>query len=405
MRISGIWVAACLLSCLAARESQALPQFSLITGNKCISCHTVPQGGGLRSDLGWYSHAEVSLIKPESIGLGWLYDLDPKQNTLLDGKVTVGMDFRLQMARSHASEDAERKIFPMQACVYVQAAPTDWLVAEGMVNIGHPRLFGSGNTTKYPGQQPWMASVIFQPALNLPQLQVGMIQPTMGVRYDDHTKLTRQSPSADGTNNTGVSSIIPPLYGEYGAEITYDALHEFTFSAGVFGSKNLSEVKIYLTDSLGTSNPISLVSGKNAPSVAARAVYLPRFMDNSVNTMIGASYFMNDDFSMINGFIGVGLTDELSLTMDYAHSDKKNIRQTNTYSLEAMYQVMEPLLLCARAETGTSTIGAKEEYTKQLVLGAQVFLLPYIELRPEYRIMDTDNFRSNRWAAQLHVFY
>jgi len=40
-----------------------------------------------------------------------------------------------------------------------------------------------------------------------------------------------------------------------------------------------------------------------------------------------------------------------------------------------------------------------------VVLGAHVFVLPYVEIRPEYRIVDTDDFRSTRYAFQLHLFY
>lgn len=380
-------------------SASALPQFSLLTGDKCASCHVAPQGGGLRSDLGAYARNEISLISPESAGLGWLYALDAKKNTLLDGQITFGMDFRLQMAKSHRTEDAEEKIFPMQAAIYSQYAPAEWIAAEVTINVGHKR-FGNTQTNNYPGQQPWEAAVTFRPSQSMPSLRIGMIQPTIGIRYDDHTKITRQAPSAGGINSTGTSSIIPPLYAEYGAEISYDAPRDWTLSAGVFGSRAISEVQ----SSAAEGKTVSLISDKNIPSLALRAVYWPHIGKN-FNSFAGASYFANDDFSMINGFIGIGVNDMFSLTADYAYSDKKNIRHTQTISLEAMFQALESLMLCARIEGGTSTISGKDEYTNQLVLGVQAFLLPCIELRPEYRIMDTDNFRSGRWAAQLHIFY
>ena len=43
-------------------------------------------------------------------------------------------------------------------------------------------------------------------------------------------------------------------------------------------------------------------------------------------------------------------------------------------------------------------------YANQGLIGAQIFILPSIELRPEYRIVDTEQFRSTRWALMLHVF-
>jgi hypothetical protein len=44
-------------------------------------------------------------------------------------------------------------------------------------------------------------------------------------------------------------------------------------------------------------------------------------------------------------------------------------------------------------------------YTTQLVLGARLFVLPFVELRPEWRWVDTERYRSSRIAAQLHLFY
>jgi hypothetical protein len=44
-------------------------------------------------------------------------------------------------------------------------------------------------------------------------------------------------------------------------------------------------------------------------------------------------------------------------------------------------------------------------YTTQLVLGARLFVLPFVELRPEWRWVDTERYRSSRIAVQLHLFY
>jgi hypothetical protein len=32
-------------------------------------------------------------------------------------------------------------------------------------------------------------------------------------------------------------------------------------------------------------------------------------------------------------------------------------------------------------------------------------VLPFVELRPEWRWVDTERYRSSRIAAQLHLFY
>ena len=42
----------------------ALPQMSLLSGNRCSSCHVNQQGGGTRNDLGWYTYRDVSALQP-----------------------------------------------------------------------------------------------------------------------------------------------------------------------------------------------------------------------------------------------------------------------------------------------------------------------------------------------------
>lgn len=384
--------------------ANALPQFSLLSGNKCQNCHINSQGGGLRSDLGWYSFNEQSLIKPKSIGLDWLYGENNSGNTLLkDDILTVGTDMRLQYARSHSSENAERKLFPMQTAVYASIRATKWMQFEGGLNIGHNR-FGNKQTANFRGQQPWSASVILQPTLSYPQLRAGFFLPTIGMRNDDHTKLIWQVPSATGTSN--ITNLIPPLYAEFGAELTYDALKWLTVSVGAFGSNSISELVLnkYTTGNIGSQ--ISLISDAKKPTIVARAVIWERFFDDKLNAYLGSSVFTNDDFILMNAFAGVGLADEVTLMFDYAASDKKGIRKTTTASVEAMYQLHEALFLTARAETGrTLTENFDSAYTQTVMIGAQVFVLPYIELRPEYRIMDANSFRSGRYALQLHLFY
>ncbi|MBS1538902.1 MAG: hypothetical protein JST20_14285 [Bacteroidetes bacterium] len=390
---------------LSVNNIIALPQFSLLSGNKCQNCHINSQGGGLRSELGWYSFNEQSLIKPESVGLGWLYGENNSCNTLLDDNIlTLGTDLRFQSARSQSSDEAQRKYFPMQTAVYANIRATKWLQFQGDINIGHKR-FGNTQTNNYRGQQPWSASMIFRPTISYPEIRVGFFMPTIGMRNDDHTKLIWQVPSSLGTNN--LSSLIPPLYAEFGAEITYDALKWLTVSVGTFGSHSISEITLNKYSSgNGTPTSISMISDANKPTIVARAVLWKRFFDDRLNMYIGSSVFTNDDFSLTNAFAGVGLADKATLMVDYATSDKNGVRKTSTASIEALYQLQEALFLTARAETGrTLTENSDSAYTQVLVIGAQIFILPYVEFRPEYRLMDTDTFRSGRYAFQLHLFY
>ena len=91
-------------------------------------------------------------------------------------------------------------------------------------------------------------------------------------------------------------------------------------------------------------------------------------------------------------------------------SDADGLRSTRSFSVDLAWQVLESLILNLRGEHARSTLprtnGADVSLeTRQAVLGAQVFLIPGVELRPEYRLMDTETFRSVRYALQLHAFY
>lgn len=388
MRISrytfGI-VAVCIVL-LCGQELYALPQFALLTGNRCINCHVTTQGGGIRNELGWYSMHDVGLIDSTVLKL-------PKSesNTLFDGLMLAGFDFRLQRARSHKSAEAESKIFPMQAAIHLALLPTDWLTVEGSYNVGEKK--------RYSGQQPWSGSAIIRPDFSWPELRAGFFQPSIGMRYDDHTMLVRQVAGADGI------PLIAPNFAEWGAEVSYNSLKWLTVTAGAFDAGSLAENQVTGKDSLAHS----LVADRNTPSVLGRIVFWPHLFDKQTPMYAGVSLLANGDFSLANIFAGIGLVDNLSLMAEYAHSDKKDLRITNNVSVDVTWQALDALHVYVRGERGVTTLTAMpqetEVYTNQIVIGTQIFLLPFVELRPEYRWVDTEAFTSTRYAVQLHLFY
>ena len=75
---------------------------------------------------------------------------------------------------------------------------------------------------------------------------------------------------------------------------------------------------------------------------------------------------------------------------------------------EISFQIFSPVLVYARYERYfTVQVNVPGTFSANAgVLGAQVFVLPYVELRPEFRLWDTwREGTSNRWAVQLHIFY
>ena len=73
-----------------------------------------------------------------------------------------------------------------------------------------------------------------------------------------------------------------------------------------------------------------------------------------------------------------------------------------------MYQIEPWLLPYFRSEYAELKQDANMQSTviRQFIIGAQIFVLPNVEFRPEYRMFDT--YRPGmigRWGAQLHLYY
>ncbi|MFN8368730.1 MAG: hypothetical protein U0Y96_15950 [Candidatus Kapaibacterium sp.] len=383
-----------ILVCVASVPMFALPQYTLITGNRCINCHVNAQGSGLRNDLGFLSTEDISIVSFKDIGLSVL-EKNLTTNQLLDGKLTYGLDFRMQSARKYnydasiSPDSISRKTFPMQASIYASVQPVQWFYIEGQYNFG--RL-------GYTGQREWAASLNIQPSLDLPSLRAGFFQPSIGIRYDDHTMLVRTQPDAF------LKPLIAPYLAEWGTEVRYNAPLWFDVSAGIFTSKGLGNLSFK-----DTTNTDQFLVDSTKMSLNGRIAFTPRFFEETLNTNIGASILNNGDFTMINSFVGIGWQDHASLMIEYMMQGNKNQRQLRSFSSELMYKVYDPLYVYVRAERGNNDNVIKgvatNKYTNQYVFGVQAFILPFIELRPEYRIIDTEEYYRTRWTVQLHVFY
>ena len=375
---------------LAVSSAHSLPQFANLKGLKCINCHINAQGGGLRNFRGLSSFRHTSLLKPEKIGLEGLYERDLKTNNIFNERLNIGTDIRIQSFRSHDSEDAIRKFIPMQAAIYSSFRLTDLFQVEGSYNFGPKRFFG---------QQKWTASVHIQPRYSFTQLRIGYFQPSIGTLYDDHTSLARMVGGAYET------SLIPPNYAETGAELTYNGKRWLSLTTGLYRAHSLAENFVTNKD----RKQISLIKNKDNPSVLNRIEFRRNNIRQYINANAGMSYLVNGDFSLLNLFSGVGIDDKISILAGYAYSNKKDLRKTKNATLDITYKLLDSLLLYIRSERGITNSYLRESkiktYTNQGVAGIQIFILPYIELRPEYRFADTEQYRSTRYALQLHVFH
>ncbi|MHB9027471.1 MAG: hypothetical protein ACYC9O_01750 [Candidatus Latescibacterota bacterium] len=341
----------------------------------------------MRTARGFSEMNRTGLLQPEQLGIPFP---ENTRNTFLKDRLILGADARFQTARSPKSPDAERRYFPMQASAYSAYRIFEWLSTEASYNFG-PK--------KYPGQQKWTASAIIQPGGFPGSIRAGFFQPSIGLRYDDHTVLARRFAGADGV------SLIPPHYAEYGAEINYSRIPWLSATAGVFSGKSLSENRVI--DRNGEEAP--LIRNRDTPSALARLELFHPLEGNLTSIMGGGSVLVNDDFNMENVFLGTGLFGNVSIIAEYVHTEKSDYQRTDNGTLDVGYRLIPALTLSLRAERGVTrfsrSTGEGDGYINQGVLGAQIFLLPHFELRPEYRLIDTEYYRATRYAVQMHLFY
>jgi hypothetical protein len=242
-------------------------------------------------------------------------------------------------------------------------------------------------------------AVQYQPEVTLPSIRVGLIQPSIGVRQDDHTAFVRREAAKSG------SPIIPPDYHDVGAEITYEGVHWLTLNAGIFNAHYLSQSEFSIGE-------VSSSFDFSKPSYLVRAMLWPQLLDEGINGEAGASYFANGDFKMVNVFAGIGLADKGTIYGEAMYSTNGSDRRVRNLSVIGSYLLTQWLSLQWRYDFGQTEYPGQELYHAQdFVFGAEFFPLPYIELRPEYRFFRRDQFNQSNgsflgeYTVQLHIFY
>ena len=212
-----------------------------------------------------------------------------------------------------------------------------------------------------------------------------MIQPSIGIRYDDHTMLLR----ADAANPR--TPIIPPNYAEPGAELMWQPKSWLQVTAGGFMNSQLQ-------DSVASVKQDNL-------AWLARATVLPQLMDWRVNTWLGMSAYGSGDFMMFNAFAGAGKDKTFAFMLEGAATRQAGDRETLSVMAKLDAPLASWLTLESRIEHATSTRQGKERQTRQLVVGARFLPIGYLKLIPEYRLLHTDEYVLGQYTLQAHAFF
>ncbi len=407
----------------AAPPANALPRMSLVAGSPCATCHVAAQGGGMRNSIGFGTSQHTGAVPWSKMGVK---SFDTGSPSFGGDTVTVGADIRSVLARMGRPKgdkkgDAELPDFlyvPMQLQPYVGIKPVEWLDIVGSYNLATLQR-------AFPGQATWEAFAQVHGPAHLPTVRVGMIQPTFGIRHDDHSMLIR----ADATSPR--RPVIPPNYAEIGGELGYQPISWLRVDAGGFMVDNLKQTA-------------AAAVGSSKFAYSARVMVMPQiifggsgeggptddgFDDDddddfgedddeeeddggsagSINTWLGGSVFGAGDFQMINAFLGVGASNLGSLIVEGAMIQKgPNWTGVNMMAMLSVRAGFEWLYFNVRGEQATMTevnTSGGAVTTQQFVVGFEVFPFAYLEVRPEYRILITDEYRMNHYTLQFHTAF
>jgi hypothetical protein len=350
----------------------------------------------MRTEIGWGSMSRVGALNYDDIGLTSLHEQE--SNAWLDGRLAVGMDVRVQMARGRPTRDElsgevitpDRRIFPMQIQPYVMAAPTDWLTLYGTYAPGARISEGELCDTLYAGQSCYEAQAILHASSSLPALRVGMIQPSIGIRHDDHTMLVR------GDASTPRVPLIAPNYAELGAELTYHPMYWLQVDVGGFRASGIASA---------IREPRVVETGDLA--LSGRMQIMPRIDEWGLTSWLGASFYGAGDFLLQNYFLGLGKINLATLMFEVSRSTRDALADHETLNGMLHLSIMpyDWLIVEGRAERATTRIRSESYEIESYVAGVQFFPIPYLEIRPEYRYMVTNEYIQGQYTVQLHMFY
>ncbi|MEZ4432051.1 MAG: hypothetical protein R3F65_06515 [bacterium] len=412
-------VGALLLLGALAGPARAVPRFSITAGSPCTTCHVNPTGAGLRNAIGFESMDDVGLVE---------YGVTP-HNALFDDLLTLGADVRIQAVRLGAPEippgeteivEPELSVIPMQVQPYIGLNPHEslWIYASWTAG---PNTFGEGKLcdTVYAGQSCFDAAIQWQPDPSVPMLRAGMIQPSIGIRRDDHTLYIR----GDAADRR--APLVPPNYADWGAEFSYQPVSWFRGEVGAVLAQNLDEALNTGANRAADLWPAAvstrvmflpqLVFGGAEPAPASEDEFGDDFGDDFdaapapdpfvINTWIGASAQLSDEYRRIDAFAAAGIHQGVELHVEAAYVELGEDYTVFNQLLGASYAPRPWIALAARAEHAATTHEGEESVAWQYVAGLEFFPLPFVEIRPEYRIVKTDAYLFGQPTVQLHLFY
>ncbi len=372
-----------LLVALFVAPAFPLPRFALTTGARCSSCHVNPGGGGMRNQHGltFGVGALTMAAHGDSTVEAGDFVFDPR----ISESITLGADVRTQFL--YASAGSTSTFHMMTASLYADVRlgkDVSFFMKFDLVNATYGERSGPE---------------VFLLARVLPgrwYLKGGDFLPAYGIRIDDHTGYTRGGDLGSIPGAVALPGLIfVPSYKDIGVEIGGDA-GGIEITAGVFN---------------GTGNAVRL-DFNDSKAFAARLEY--GFSAGDVNAIVGSSGYAFGDYLMGGFHAGVGagpfaLYGEADFTRNRISPSGFTIDESADVMAAfaaAEYRIARGVWLTGKYDIFDPTRGVPSDAFSRITLGLELFPLPFIELRPQYRFSTEHPSVDNDVALlQLHAWF
>ncbi len=355
-----VFVASCVLA--GALPALGLPRFSLQEGEGCHLCHANPSGGGLRNAYG------IKGFGAETLAAHDARDID----AAITDDIRVGGDIRTQAYAyidyldgvdeaevGEDSRDISNGFFAMQADLYASWSLTDHasVYIEQDVLHGSDEVFGM------------MASEDRER-----HIKAGAFQPNYGLRIDDHTAFVR----GGNPRSSGDGLLWEANYTDSGVEVGAEIAH-FYLTGGVYNGSALSTIP----------------DRDDEKAFLGRA---ERYVElGSLRGLVGANVYSNNNDAiegrtlLAGGFVGIG-GDMWTLMGEADFADKYLADDAGTGGLQSLavfvegtFRVAKGVHIVERFEFFDPDMDIESGMFWRASLGAELFPIPYLELKPTFR--------------------
>ncbi len=375
----------------AFQFSDALPKFATRQGAKCQSCHINPTGKGMRSTFGsTYGREELPMTSYKEATD--IEEFSPALNDFF----TIGMDYRTLFY--YREQSSTSSFFQMQGDLYLDLR----------LNKKFRIYFDKG---LYSGFE------VFGLAKVLPldgYIKIGNFVPSFGLKMDDHTLFTRggQEYSPNPTVIDGIGKSLTGLnypkglgFGQgsedTGLEFGFNP-SIFTITIGVFNGRNGGRGGAVdrQTKAIAIRADATIQTDVVNFTIGGSAYNLPTAGGPGKTQILGA-------FGVISIDNNLTLQGEYDMITTYNSSAALNKLVTgNILYLEANYILLNGIDLKFGYEFYDPNIDRKDGSATRYTIGAELFPLTGVEIRPLYRINQEKptDFTNNELHVMFHFF-